>query len=303
MDLARIDLNLLLVFEAIWAERSVTKAASRLGLSQPATSDALRRLRLLFQDALFTRVGVAMRPSPRAVALAPGLEAALRQLREALGRQIPFDPASAPASFVIAATDYNAHVLLPPLMTRLRHDAPNLDIHVVGYEKGAIGAMLARGEADVALGVFPDPPADAVKQALFEERFIGVARAGHPALAAGAPDFEAFAALPQALVTVRRGDRTGAIDRALAERGAQRKVALTVPYMMTLPEVLAGSDLVCALPERIARRLDSRLFALFELPLALAPWTVEMLWNPLSRTDQASAWLRRAIQSVAAEMG
>ncbi len=300
MDLTRVDLNLLVMFEALWAERSVTKAARRLGLSQPATNDALRRLRLLFRDELFARVGGTMQPSSKALEIAPGLEAALRQLRETLGREIPFDPTSAPTSFVIAATDYNAHVLLPPLTARLRREAPNIDLHVVGYEKGTVGEMLARGEIDLAIGVFPHPPVDAVRQVLFEERFVGVAHKDHPALSTGGVGLKTFAALPHALVTVRQEDRTGAIDRAMSEHGLTRRVVLTVPYMMTLPAVLAGSDLVCALPERIATRLDAAAVAVFELPLALAPWTVEMLWNPQSRTDRASAWLRRLIRTVAA---
>jgi len=302
MDLTRLDLNLLVVFEALWAERSVTKAARRLGLSQPATSDALRRLRQLFNDELFVRVAGGMLPSPKAAQIAPGLEAALRQVRETLGREIFFDPALEPQSFVIAATDYIAHVLLPPLAALIRQTGPNIDLHVVGYEKKAVGEMLARGEIDVALGVFPDPPADAVKKALFKERFVGIARRDHPALALGAPDLATFAAMPQALVTVRLGDRTGVIDTALAGFGLRRRIALTMPYMTSLPAVLSVSDLVCALPERIARQLDLSALIAFDIPLAVPAWSVEMLWNPIARTDRANAWLRRMIEDVGADL-
>jgi DNA-binding transcriptional LysR family regulator len=299
MNLTRVDLNLLVAFEALFAERSVTKAARWLGLSQPATSDALRRLRLLFRDELFVRGAGAMQPSPKALQIAPGVQAALAQLRATLGEEVSFAPGDTLQSFTLAMTDYNAHVLLPPLAAHLRKGAPGVDLHVVGYEKGEIGAMLARGEVDLALGVFPDPPPDAVKTALFEERFVGVARRGHPALAGGAPDLATFVALPHALVTVRREDRSGAIDRELARHGLKRRVALTLPHMLVLPAVLAGSDLVCALPARIAERIDRAAVQVFELPINIPSWTVEMLWNPIARTDRASAWLRQAIQVVA----
>lgn len=302
MDLARVDLNLLVAFEALLAERSVTKAARRLGLSQPAASDALRRLRLLFRDELFVRGAGAMQPSPKALQIAPGVQAALAGLRATLGVEVPFAPDEAVQGFALAMTDYNAHVVLPPLAACLRETAPGVELHVVGYEKGEIGAMLARGEVDVAFGVFPDPPPDAAKTALFAERFVGVARRGHPALMEGAPDLAAFAALPHALVTVRRDDRSGAIDQALARHGLKRRVVLTLPHMLVLPAVLVGSDLVCALPTRIAGRLDPAVVQAFELPLDLAPWMVEMLWNPVARTDQANAWLRQAIQAVAREL-
>ena len=174
-----------------------------------------------------------------------------------------------------------------------------MDLQVLGYEKSGVGVMLARGEADVALGVFPQPPGDAVAVPLFEERFVGVARRGHPAAQPGARlDAAAYAALPHALVTVRQ-DRSGALDEALAELGLRRRITVTLPHMLVLPALLHSSDLVAALPERVARGVLAVGLEVFEIPVAVPAWPVSMLWNPAARTDQATAWLRRCILEAA----
>lgn len=300
MNLAELDLNLLVAFEAMLEERSVTKAARRVGMGQPSMSEALGRLRALFRDELFVRASGAMQPTPKALRIAPGVQAALHQLRATLGEQVPFDPSGARQAFTVAATDYASLVLLPTVAARLRDEAPQVDMHVLGYEKSGVGAMLARGEADVALGVFPQPPGEAVSVPLFEERFVGVARRGHPALQGGAsPDAAAFAALPHALVTVRQ-DRSGALDEALARLGLRRRIAVTLPHMLVLPALLQTSDLVAALPGRVAHGVLAAGLEMFEIPVATPSWLVAMLWNPAARTDQATAWLRRCIQDAAA---
>ncbi len=152
----------------------------------------------------------------------------------------------------------------------------------------------------MALGVFPKPPERAVVTRLFEERFVGVARAGHPAIVDGRIDAQSFAYLPHALVTTRR-DTSGSLDEALAACGLRRRVALTLPYVMVLPSVLEGSDLVAALPSRLANRvLAGGRVQRFELPVETKPWTVSMLWPANARTDRATAWLRRAVEACLA---
>lgn len=299
MNLTQLDLNLLVAFEALLEEHSVTGAARRVGTGQPAMSDALRRLRLLFRDELFVRAAGAMRPTPRALQMAPGLQAALTQLRATLGEQVPFEPAGARRTFSVAATDYATFVVLPPLIARLRTEAPEVDLQVLGYEKSGVGEMLARGEVDLALGVFPQPPEQAVTAKLFDERFVGVARRGHPVTGQGwAIDLAAYAGLPHALVTVRQ-DRFGAIDEALKQHGLRRRIVVTLPHMLALPALINTSDLVTALPERIALGTLAAGLETFELPVSLPRWTIQMLWNPAARTDQATAWLRRCVQDVA----
>lgn len=299
MTHAAVDLNLLHAFEAMYEERSVTLAARRLGLGQPATSAALGRLRALFHDELFVRAGGAMRPTHKADEIAPGLLGALAQIRATLEAGVGFDPAVATRAFAVGGTDYTALVLLPPLVAHIRRAAPGVDLRAIGYEKGTVAEMLDRGEVDVALGVFPRPPERAVVTRLFQERFVGLARAGHPAIVDGRVGLDDFAALPHALVTTRR-DATGAMDEALAERGLKRRVALTLPHAMVLPAVLEGSDLVAALPSRLADRVLTAGLQRFELPVATKPWTVSMLWPATARNDRAAAWLRATISGCLA---
>lgn len=300
MNLASVDLNLLLAFEALFEERGVTAAARRIGLGQPGMSAALRRLRALIGDELFVRAAGEMRPTAKALEIAPGITAALAQLRRTLETSIGFDPATAARNFTLGSTDYTALVLLPDLMAHIRQYAPGVNLQVVGYEKGTVPDILDRGEVDVALGVFPKPPERAVVTRLFEERFVGVARAGHPAIVDGRIDAQSFAYLPHALVTTRR-DTSGSLDEALAACGLRRRVALTLPYVMVLPSVLEGTDLVAALPSRLADRvLAGSAVQRFELPVETKPWTVSMLWPASARTDRATAWLRRVIETCLA---
>ena len=304
MDLARIDLNLLTTFEALLLEGSVTGAARRLGLGQPATSAALARLRALLGDPLFERAGGRMQPTPRAQALAPGVLAALEGLRASLGAAIPFAAGAAARSFTLAVTDYAVAVVLPPLTRAVAAAAPGVDLRLVGPEKDAVPLLLDRGEADLALGVFPDAPDRFIRTRLLEEGFEGIARRGHPALTSGRMELEAWLAQPQALVTLRR-DAAGAVDAALAALGRRRRIALTLPHMLAVPAFLAGTELVAALPSRVIDRFDPAAIARFPLPVTVPPWWLEMLWNPAARTDNATAWLRErlreAVQTLRAE--
>lgn len=298
MDLSRIDLNLLSAFDALFTERHVTRAARRLGIGQPAMSDALRRLRLLFGDDLFVRASDGMQPTPRAKTIGKEIAPLLAGLRQVMGEQAAFVPQAAAQTFTIASTDYTTLVLLPDLIPALRREAPCVDLRIVGYEKDAVGAMLDRGEVDLAVGVFRDPPPNSVRSRLFDERFVGLVRRDHPALASGSIDLQTFADLPHALVSVRRDDR-GVIDHLLQKRGLRRRIALVVPYMLLLPDVLAASDLIAVVPERAARRVGGTGIVRFDIPLETEVWAVDVLWNPVARTDQATQWLRRLLTETA----
>jgi DNA-binding transcriptional LysR family regulator len=294
MKLNDIDLNLLSAFDALFVERNVTNAARRMGIGQSAMSDTLRRLRALFGDELFIRASGAMQPTPKAKALAQEIGPLLVRMRSIMDGHVSFLPQEAKETFTIASTDFTTLVLLPPLLVALNREAPNIDLRIAGYEKNAIGAMLDRGEVDLAIGVFPDPPQNMIKSRLFEERFIGLGRADHQSLRSGTVDIKTFADLPHALVSVRRDER-GAIDKALDGLGLSRRIALVVPYMLLLPKVMAVSDLIAILPERAARSVSGPDLICFELPFETPTWSVDMLWNPAARTDQATAWLRNLI--------
>lgn len=299
INLAAIDLNLLVAFEALLEQRSVTKAAEQLQIGQPAMSAALSRLRIVFEDELFVRLGRQMQPTLKAQAIAPGILAALQQIRQAVTASQTFEPSVSDRTFTIGSSDYTSFVLMPPLLQFSLQQAPCINLQMIEFEKDKIGDVLERGEIDVALGVFPNPPRQTQLEPIFEERFVGIARQGHPAIQQGTMSLAAFAQFPHALTTLRR-DTTGAIDQALNAQNLERRVAFTTPHMMVLPFAIASSDLIAALPRRIALRLAALChLTVFELPVKTAPWMVSMLWSQLSDRDEAHRWLRNTIKAMA----
>lgn len=298
INLASIDLNLLVAFEALLEERSVTGAARRINLGQPAMSAALGRLRSLFGDELFIRCGKEMRPTTKAIEIAPGILSALRQIRQTVEASKTFEPASTERSFAIGSSDYTSFVVVPPLLEFCQDTASGLDLRMIGFEKDSVGELLEQGAINVALGIFPNPPRQTNHMPLFEERFVGIARKGHSALADGSMSLETFVALPHALMTTRR-DTTGQIDKVLSRYNLERRIALTLPHMLVLPFIIASSDLVASVPHRVALRLERVTnLEVFELPIESEPWTVSMMWSILSEKDEANHWLRKSIQTV-----
>lgn len=298
IDLSAIDLNLLVAFEALIEEHSVTLAAQRLHLGQPAMSAALGRLRTVFEDELFIRIGREMQPTSKALEIASGILAALNQIRQTLEASQVFDPSTSSRRFAIGSPDYTSYVMLPSLLEFCGQNAPQLNFRLIGYEKDSVGELLEQGTIDVALGVFPTPPPQTLHAALFQEHFVGIARQGHPAIAGGTMSLETFASLSHALVTLRR-DITGAIDQLLAQKHLQRRVAVTTPHMLALPAILATNDLVATVPDRVAVQL-ARLhnLELFELPVETQTWTVSMLWSKLADQDAANVWLRQTLNTI-----
>lgn len=298
MDLRGIDLNLLVALDALLAQRSVSRAAARLGLGQPATSAALARLRRLFGDPLLVRVGGGMVRSELAERLAPMLAEALAGLSAALDNAAGFDPATATRGFVMAGTDYTSPLLLPGLLARMRRDAPGVTLRLRGYVKAELTGLLASRAVDLGIGVFRPPPEALVATPLFEEALVGLAGA---ATAAGMPrplTAEGFAALPFALFTVN-GDATGVGDDALASLGLRRRVVLALPHLAALPAILAATDMVAVVPSRFARSVCGDALVMFDLPVELPRFEPQLLWSPATRSDSGLAWLRRLVLETA----
>lgn len=297
MNLSKLDLNLLLVFDAIHSAGSVTDAAQLLAMRQPAVSAALSRLRVALDDELFVRAAGAMQPTAKAQRIAPGISAAISAISQTLSDAIPFNPATAERGFVIASTDYTTLVLLPDLMAVIGVEAPGVTIRVIGYDKDDVPALIDRGEIDIALGVFRNPPGRAVRQRLCSERLVGLCRHGHPALTGGAMSLADYTKADHALVSVRR-DVRGEIDTVLAARGLGRRTALVLPHMLVLPDILRASDLLAAIPERAARQMEGIDLVVFELPLRLPTWRIEMLWNTGVRFDSGNKWVRSKLLQI-----
>lgn len=300
MNVAGFDLNLLKAFDALYAERHVTRAGQRIGLSQSAMSGALTRLREVFNDELFVRSPAGMQPTPRADDLAGPISAALRLMRGVL-QDDGFDPGTADHIVTIAMTDYAAFVLLPPLLARLADDAPRLDVRVRGiFGKDEVIDLLDSGEASLAISVPVDAPARILERPLFQEGFACISRPGHPAFVDGA-GMEAFAAASHLLVSPE-GDRTGLVDSKLAALGLERRVVLNLPQFLVAPFVVADTNIIATLAERVARRFAAADIgiAVHKPPIALSDWPLVMMWHRRVDDHPATVWLRDCIAEVAA---
>ncbi|PSB59124.1 LysR family transcriptional regulator, partial [filamentous cyanobacterium CCP1] len=205
-------------------------------------------------------------------------------------------------SFMIASSDYTSFVVMPKFLAFCKEAAPNINIRLIGFEKDAVGELLEQGEVDLAIGVFPVPPQQTCHKTLFQERFVGIARKGHPALSSEPLTLETFAALPHALTTIRR-DEIGFIDRILSAHNLKRRIAVTAPHMLLLPSLIASSDLIASVPYRIATHVKHfGTLQQFELPIETHPWTVTMLWSRLVDKDSANTWLRQTLRKVCADL-
>lgn len=298
IDLSAIDLNLLVAFEVLFEERSVTAAATRLYLGQPAMSAALGRLRTLFQDDLFIRMGREMQPTARAMEIAPGIKAALQQIRQTLEVSQTFDSTTSKTTFTIGTSDYASYVVMPKLLEVCHRTAPNINFRLIGFAKDYVGELLEQREIDLALGVFQNPPRQTMQMPLFSEHFVGICRREHPIITQDAIAPETFANLLHALFTIRQ-DEVGEIDKVLAQYNLQRRVVLTTPHLLVLPAIISSSDLVAAVPSRlVAPFVCQGTLEIFELPIQTQPWMISMLWSKLTDRDLANCWLRQMLKSV-----
>jgi DNA-binding transcriptional LysR family regulator len=298
IDLSAIDLNLLVAFEALYAERSVTGAAQRIHMGQPAMSAALGRLRSLFADDLFVRVGREMKPTAKADAIAPQLLSALQTIRATLVEPQFFDPASSQRAFTIATSDYLANSLLPMLLGILNQQAPHIDIRLTTVEKESFITLLEDGIIDLALGTFTGLPKQILEQPLLQERFVGVCCLQHPAIKQKSISLDDFVQFPHALFTLRQ-DAIGIIDQLLAKQELQRRIALTIPYWFVLPSAITTSNLLAAIPSCLQPHFVKNYpLQSFEIPLDLPSWTISMTWSKLKDHDSANVWLRQIVQHI-----
>ena len=299
MDPERLDLNLLRVLEALLAERHVTRAAVRLGLTQSAVSNALRRLRAAFGGELFQRTPAGMEPTALARELAGPVGTALDAVRAAAALNRPFDPATARDEVTMGVSDYAELVLGPPLIAELARTAPGLSLTLRHVDREVALDLLERDRAQLAVGTLPEPPAHMTRVVLLRDGFGVLVRRGHPA-AAGL-DLAAFLAWPHLLVSAV-ASREGAVDRALATIGERRRVAAVVAHHLAAGAVLRRSDLLCTLARRVALPL-AEAFGLVLLPLpaevALGAQSVSLVFHNRYAQHPAHRWLRRLVAETA----
>jgi LysR family transcriptional activator of mexEF-oprN operon len=297
-DIRRFDLNLLLAFEALMRERSVTNAAARLGVGQPAMSYSLSQLRALLGDELFVRVGSNMQPTPRALELAGPIARILDDIRRSVLSQRQFDPASEQCVFRIGASDQVQTTLIPQLISDLRHGAPKIQLVFQTVDRDRVGSLLESGEVDVAVGNY-DAPATAQRyELLYHEDlmclFDAAACGMDPPLS-----LDEYCALPHLMMSLR-GEPAGRIDERLAALGRQRHVVICTSNFLVLPYLLHGVAAVAAVPTLMAQYCAEAVgLAASPLPVELDAYDVAMLWHVRTDGDPAHRWLRDRLRAAA----
>jgi len=301
MDFHGIDLNLLVAFDALMNERNVTRAATQVGVSQPAMSAALSRLRQRFGDPLFLRSADGLLPTARARDLSEPIAQALRQIESMLVNKPQFVPEKASLTFKLGLSDYPAFVLLPSLLQALGKKAPgvSLNVHAFNNRDQAVD-LLDAGAIDVAIGV-PPTHADGriMTHPVIRDEFVTIIANDHPVAKCGM-SMKNYLALQHVLVSPE-GELYGIVDQALAQQGKKRKLALTLPQMFAVPTIVAQTRMTATLMRRVALHspVGGRL-ALFPPPVALPDVVFHLIWHRRSDSHPAQLWLREFIAEHAA---
>jgi DNA-binding transcriptional LysR family regulator len=294
--LTTVDLNLFVVLRALLAERHVTRAAARVGLSQSATSHALSRLRELYGDPLLVRRGRGLVLTPRAERILPALERGLSDLQAAIASEPAFEPATARRSFTLGMADYTQALMMGPVLRAVEHEAPHVDLKVLNPPE--LEEQIVAGKIDLGLQV--DTRADHApleSRRLFEDEFVCLVRKGHPRIGTKMTMQSYLAS--RHVVVAPTGTAGSLVDTELAARGLNRRVALRVSNFLVAPIVVAETDFVNTMPKRLGLELAER-YGLRALPppLELPRFAFLLVWHPRVELDPAHRWLRELVERV-----
>ncbi len=298
MDIRKVDLNLLVVFDALLRLRSVTRAAEALGMSQPAMSLALNKLRSTFDDPLFVRASRGIWPTPRAEQLAVPLQHVLDQIKNDVLRQPSFDAATTRRTFTFNMADVGEMVFLPRLLAHFRTAAPGANVRTVSTPPGQLVEALQSGEVDLAVGYFPGLQGAAMyQQRLFTHSFVCIVREGHPLSGVRLTKAEFLAA--QHAVVHQEGKSHEVFEEALAAQGLARRVVLSIPHFLAIPLVIAESDLIVTVPYAIGMSF-AQMAGLRTLrpPIEVAPAEVKQHWHARFHHDRVNRWLRGVVAEL-----
>lgn len=296
-NIRRIDLNLLVVLDALLDERNVTRAAARLGYTQSSVSSMLARLRDVFGDPLFVRAQRGLLATPCALALAAPLKQLLADSQLLLARAA-FDPATAEKTFAISSNDYMQHALLTPFIKVLRSEARQIRLAIAPLIIEGLGDALARGQIDLAVTIPEFALPDLPSRLLYREHYVVAVRAQHPLAKLPTVNVERFCSYDHVLVSPTGGSFEGPTDRALARLRLRRKVRYSVPSFLPIPELLQTDDLIALVPARLLRADDKRL-AVLKPPVEVPGFDVIAVWHPRVDKDPAHRWLRSRLAETA----
>jgi DNA-binding transcriptional LysR family regulator len=304
MNFAALDLNLLRVFDAVMRERSTTRAGEILGLSQPAVSSALGRLRHIMGDELFVREGNRLVPTVKAEAIYQPVRDALMQIELAMARTTKFDPHTSRHAFRLFASDFFAQTLMPPLSTRVASEAPGIMLQLVDNGRGNMVQQLADRVVDLAVEPAREVPDWISGETAFHSSFLVVAARNHRMLKDSgiAPGdvipLDLFCALPHAFCSPE-GRTSGMVDQALDQIGKTRRVVLTLPQFHAVAVAVAAGTIVATLPTEIAKSEQSRLgLDIYRLPIAPPRAKLSLYWHKRHDDDAAHMWLRRHVMQI-----
>jgi len=300
-DLRSIDLNLLLVFDVIYRTRNTTRAAETLHLTQPAVSNALKRLRLQFDDVLFVKTATGMEPTPRADGIATLLDEGFASIRLAVQAGQSFDPATASRTFRLYVSDIGQSVFIPPLAAKLRKVAPNIHISTQYLPLDIAQQMMKLGQIDLALGTYTGLHSDFIQQKLFNETYVVLVRKKHPKIG---PEMsiDQFFASDHVVYSPTAGSYArfeSELDAISVKSGKERNVALRLAHSFGIGRIIASSDLIACVPSRVATALsaadDVRAVT---LPVQIAPVDISQFWHERSHRDHGHQWLRSLIYEI-----
>jgi len=296
MSFNNLDLNLLRVFDAIFQTRSVTTAASNLHLTQPAVSKQLNRLRELLEDPLFVRTNDGMAPTPRAEALAAPIRQALTEVRNAIERQLGFDPSTSDRTFRIFMNDVGQMALLPRMLALIATEAPSVNIQTVQIPSLRMRSVgLESGDVDLAVGYFEEFDGSMHCQVLFEEHYAGMVRADHPSIR-DPMTFEQFLQTPHLVYQPSgggHGSQENFVDRAFWQAGVQRRVAVRLGHAVGISAMVSHTDLLVIVPNMLAQACANLVrVTILDLPIEIPRFQISQYWHDRFHTDPGSRWLR-----------
>lgn len=294
-DIRKLDLNLLKALDALLVERNVTHAAARLGVTQPAMSNMLARLREAFEDPLFARAKHGIVPTDRALKLAQPVKCVMSEI-DALLKPPVFDPGEARQTFTLSATDYALRVIAVPFVAKLRRRAPFIRIALRTVDDATVHKQLELGEIDLALLTPESTLPDLHVRRLFEEHYVCAVREGHPAACEQRLSLEQFCSMEHALVSYRGGGFRGITDETLETLGMRRCVSLSVQSFLILPELLAATDMLAIAPSRLVAHVPG--IVTFAPPVNIPGFTKLAVWHERAHHDPAQRWLRELLFSI-----
>ncbi|MBA1292463.1 LysR family transcriptional regulator [Pseudomonas lurida] len=293
MNLRSVDLNLLVIFDTLMTERHVTRAALKVPMSQPAMSSALARLRLLFKDDLFVRVGGNMEPTARALELSVGVSRILRETERLMNSDVMFDASTSEHHSVGRMSDLVSYLVLPKLLRRLELDAPamKLDVKHISIDETLKG--LEDERLDFAVSTQLEHTNSIVSQPVFTDRLVCVMRPGHP-LAGKKMSMDEFLAAGHIHVAVTSHDLRF-VDNTLVESKLERNIVITVPHWLILPAVLSDTNYIAVFSEKLARQLPDGVIAWSEMPFFCPTFNWELYWHKRNQNSAPHVWMRSLI--------